>query len=102
MPMMRAVIGTALIGVVVVSAGARAEPVASAGHGWGASTDVSAQRRGARLRIYPRQDEHWQPDVVPRFNPGPNAVRVCNARYVQEARPSGTVIVPHMSCFWRG
>jgi len=32
----------------------------------------------------------------------PNAVRVCNAYYVQEFRPSGTVIVPRMSCYWRG
>lgn len=31
----------------------------------------------------------------------PNAVRVCNARYVQEYRPSGTVIVPRMTCYWR-
>jgi hypothetical protein len=28
-------------------------------------------------------------------------VRVCNATYVQEFRPSGTVLVPHMSCTWR-
>ncbi len=33
---------------------------------------------------------------------GPNAVRVCNAHYEQEYRPSGTVIVPRMTCFWRG
>ena len=40
-------------------------------------------------------------DVYPRYNPGRNAVRDCNANYVQEYRPSGTVIVPHMSCYWR-
>lgn len=34
--------------------------------------------------------------------PGPNAVRVCNAYYEQEYRPSGTVIVPRMRCTWRG
>ena len=39
--------------------------------------------------------------VYPRYNPGPNAVRVCNAYYVQEARPSGTVITPRMNCYWR-
>lgn len=33
---------------------------------------------------------------------GPNAVRVCNAYYEQEYRPSGTVIVPRMNCYWRG
>lgn len=32
----------------------------------------------------------------------PNAVRVCHAYYVQEFRPSGTVIVPRMNCYWRG
>jgi hypothetical protein len=53
-----------------------------------------------RLRIYPRSQA--EPDgVYPRYNPGPNAVRVCNASYVQEYRPSGTVIVPHMTCVWR-
>ena len=32
--------------------------------------------------------------------PGPNARRDCNVRYVQEFRPSGTVIVPRMRCRW--
>ena len=59
------------------------------------------QRPPRRLRIYPRyQAEH--DDVYPRYYPGPNAVRVCNATYVPEYRPSGTVIVPRMSCVWRG
>jgi hypothetical protein len=53
-----------------------------------------------RIRVYPRNVA--EPDgVYPRYNPGPNAVRVCNATYAQEYRPSGTVIVPHMSCVWR-
>lgn len=36
------------------------------------------------------------------YYPGPNAARICNAHYVQEYRPSGTVIVPRMRCYWRG
>ena len=32
---------------------------------------------------------------------GRNAVRECNATYVQEYRPSGTVITPRMNCYWR-
>lgn len=32
--------------------------------------------------------------------PGPNGVRQCANRYVTEHRPSGTVIVPHMRCWW--
>jgi lipoprotein-anchoring transpeptidase ErfK/SrfK len=67
------------------------------------ATEVSAQRRirrpTTRLRVYPLYE--WVPGVYPRYNPGPNAVRDCNATYVQEYRPSGTVIVPRMSCYWR-
>ncbi|MEA2921841.1 MAG: hypothetical protein QOF07_1804 [Bradyrhizobium sp.] len=68
------------------------------------ATDISAQRRvrppPTRLRVYPT----YLPSadgVYPRYFPGRNAVRDCSATYVQEFRPSGTVIVPHMSCFWR-
>lgn len=65
-------------------------------------TDVSAQERRRipprRLRIYPRDNPA---EVYPRFDPGPNAVRDCTATYVQEHRPSGTVITPRMNCYWR-
>lgn len=59
------------------------------------ATDLSAQRRAhrrppTRIRVHP----HYQ-------RLGPNAVRDCTATYVQEFRPSGTVIVPRMHCFWR-
>jgi hypothetical protein len=67
------------------------------------ATDASAQRRvrrpPTRLRVYPSYESDG---VYPRYFPGRNAVRECSATYVQEYRPSGTVIVPHMSCFWRG
>jgi hypothetical protein len=53
-----------------------------------------------RVRVYPRAVAEPD-DVYPRYDPGPNAVRVCNATYVQEFRPSGPVIVPHMTCVWR-
>jgi hypothetical protein len=52
-----------------------------------------------RVPIY--RPDHWEPDVYPRYNPGPNAVRDCTATYVQEYRPSGPVITPRMSCYWR-
>lgn len=63
-------------------------------------SDVSAQSRRprARVRIYRNDDIRG---VYPRYNPGPNAVRECTANLVQEFRPSGTVIVPRMNCFWR-
>ena len=58
------------------------------------------RRPPRRLRIYPRYQA--EPDgVYPRYFPGSNAVRECSATYVQEYRPSGTVIVPRMSCHWR-
>lgn len=56
-------------------------------------SDITAQRRvrrpATRVRVY-------------RSFPGPNSQRVCNARYVQEYRPSGTVIVPVVNCYWSG
>lgn len=59
------------------------------------ATDLSAQRRAhrrppTRIRVHPRYQRL-----------SPNAVRECSATYVQEFRPSGTVIVPRMHCFWR-
>jgi hypothetical protein len=60
-----------------------------------APTEMSAQRRlrraTTRIRVY----------RLPGSYPGPNAVRECRAWYVQEFRPSGTVIVPRMRCWWR-
>jgi hypothetical protein len=108
-------IGTAVLLVAVAGtfllpvAGARAQAAPSglqtAQASQPAVTDVSAQRRigrpPTRLRVYPRYQ--LEPDgVYPRYYPGRNAVRDCSATYVQEYRPSGTVIVPHMSCYWRG
>jgi hypothetical protein len=66
-----------------------------------AVTDVSSQRRRALRRVPIYRPDHWEPDVYPRYNPGPNAVRDCTAFYVQEYRPSGTVITPRMNCYWR-
>jgi hypothetical protein len=68
-----------------------------------AAAESSAPRRfrsPTRLRVTPYYGPG--PDgVYPSYYPGRNAVRECNATYVQEYRPSGTVIVPHMSCVWR-
>ena len=64
-------------------------------------TDVSAQRRRPLRRVPIYRSQEWVPDVYPRYNPGPNAVRDCTATYVQEYRPSGTVITPRMNCYWR-
>ena len=104
-----AILGALAGTFLLPAAGARAQAAPSglqtAQASQPAVTDVSAQRRirrpSTRLRVYPRYE--LEPDgVYPRYYPGRNAVRDCNATYVQEYRPSGTVIVPHMSCYWRG
>ena len=66
-----------------------------------AATDASAQRRRPLRRVPIYRPNQWEPDIYPRYNPGPNAVRSCTATYVQEFRPSGTVITPRMNCYWR-
>jgi hypothetical protein len=73
-----------------VAAGAGA-PDGLRGH---ASDAVSAQARSERRP--PRVRIHRDSRPL-----GPDAVRQCEAWYEQEFRPSGTVIVPRMSCFWR-
>jgi hypothetical protein len=94
-----------IMGALASSAGARAQTAAPGVRlAQNAPPDQAApprlQRPPARLRVYPRYD-YWPDDVYPRYNPGPDAVRECNATYVQEYRPSGTVIVPRMHCWWR-
>jgi hypothetical protein len=81
---------TAPSGMRVAQAAPAAEPAAQ----------DRARRPLKRLRIYPRYQ--GEPDgVYPRYYPGPNAVRDCTATYVEERRPSGTVITPRMNCYWR-
>ena len=76
----------------------RAAPVTVAASGHGpAAEEFSAQSRKANRRA-PRRIPVYRGSSYP----GPNAVRVCNAHYEQEYRPSGTVIVPRMTCYWRG
>ena len=93
-------------GRFVAACGRSASADRAAGRAGGAGASRSRPRRQrrvrppTRLRVYPHYEAG--PDgVYPRYFPGRNAVRECNATYVQEYRPSGTVIVPRMSCFWR-
>jgi hypothetical protein len=64
----------------------------------GDTAQPTPRRARPRVRIYRNDDERG---VYPRYNPGPNAVRECTSTLVQENRPSGTVIVPRMNCYWR-
>jgi hypothetical protein len=72
-----------------------------------AATDISAQRRvrpRARIRVQPlypyRRYHSFYPLPYDVEYPGPNARRECTARYITEYRPSGTVVVPRMNCWW--
>lgn len=76
-----------------VEAAANSPPTVAAAM---AATDVSSQARTTRHR--PRRVHIYGRSR----GPGPNAVRICNAHYEQEFRPSGTVIVPKMNCYWSG
>lgn len=66
------------------------------GHGLTAE-EFSAQSREV-VRRTPRRIRIYRGSNYP----GPNSKRVCNAHYEQEYRPSGTVIVPRMNCYWSG
>jgi hypothetical protein len=91
----------ALAGISLRTTGAQAQTAPSVKPAAPAATDSSAQSRQPLRRIPIYREEHWEPDVIPRYNPGPNAVRNCSLAYVQENRPSGPVITPHISCVWR-
>jgi hypothetical protein len=99
-----ALAAAALLPVAGASAQRAPTGVRSAQATQSVAIEASSQRRvrrpPTRLRVYREYDANPE-DVFPRYYPGRNAVRECNATYVQEYRPSGTVIVPHMSCFWR-
>lgn len=73
-----------------------------------ADSRAQAQPRPRRVRprihvqrIYPyRRFNAVYPLPYEIEYPGPNARRDCSVRYVTEYRPSGTVIVPRMNCWW--
>ena len=96
---------TVLAGSLLADGGAQAQTAPSGVRTAQASkpsvTDASAQRRRPLRRVPIYRPNQWEPSVYPRYNPGPNAVRSCTATYVQEYRPSGTVITPRMNCYWR-
>jgi hypothetical protein len=72
------------------------------------ATDISAQSRPRRarpqLRVTPRYPYRtYHTSYPPPYTyeyPGPNAVRQCVDHYLIEHRPSGTVVVPRMRCWW--
>lgn len=104
-----AAIRLALIGAVSLPAAAANAQTAPSGTRMAQASPPAATQAEGKLRVrrlprrvpvYPRNQP--EPDeVYPHYFPGRNAVRDCTATYVQEYRPSGTVIVPRMHCYWR-
>jgi hypothetical protein len=103
--MVKVALSAALAGLLLPAAAAQAQMapagVRTAQAAPPAATDASSQRRRPLRRVPIYRSNQWEPDVYPRYNPGPNAVRDCTATYVREYRPSGTVITPRMNCYWR-
>ncbi len=83
--------------VVAVPGAAQAQSMGQALHPGLTADEFSAQSREV-LRRSPRRVRIYRGSTYP----GPNSKRVCNAHYEQEYRPSGTVIVPRMNCYWSG
>ncbi|MGH6768575.1 MAG: hypothetical protein ACRECO_06085 [Xanthobacteraceae bacterium] len=63
-----------------------------------------AKRAPVRIRVQRPYPYYRNASEFPRADeisyPGPNAVRQCRSWLAQEYRPSGTVIVPRMRCWW--
>jgi len=104
MKLMATIVAVSLFGLLA----AAPRTAQSAGSGGVRAGDALAQSEPRRARprirvrpIYPyRRYNSVYPVPYPIEYPGPNAKRECVARYVQEHRPSGTVIVPRMNCRW--
>jgi hypothetical protein len=97
---MRAMNRAAIAGTVVLALGGFGPAAAVAQSAAPAETvtpaqvgDGVAQKRAhppARIRVHPLAQSY----------PGPDAVRQCASWLAPEYRPSGTVIVPKMRCWW--
>jgi hypothetical protein len=70
-----------------------------------APTRAQPPRARTRIRVTPLYPYRTFPtDYPPPYDiewPGPGAVRQCGSWLAPEYRPSGTVIVPHMRCWWQ-
>ncbi|MEX0752661.1 MAG: hypothetical protein WD073_07015 [Xanthobacteraceae bacterium] len=60
-----------------------------------------AKRAPPRVTVTPRQPAATlYPSPYPYAYPGPGYARACTSWLEPEARPSGTVIVPRLRCWW--
>ena len=87
-------------GLLLTDAGAQAQTAPGVRAAQAAPTDISAQQRRAlrRVPIYPRDDGG---PFIRATIPARTRCASATPTYVQEYRPSGTVITPRMHCYWR-
>ena len=83
--------------VLAMPGAAQAQSISTTVHHGLTAEEFSSQSREV-IRRTPRRVRIYRGSSYP----GPNSKRVCNAHYEQEYRPSGTVIVPRMNCYWSG
>lgn len=96
-----------LAAISVMTGGGAAALAAPAGDDDSAveiSSQATTMPTRPRIRVYPRYPRRPYTTLYPLpygvDYPGPRAVRQCVSRLVPEYRPSGTVIVPRMRCWW--
>jgi len=79
-----------------------AEPASQQSAAASALTQAAAARRAPpRVTVTPRQPAASLYPLPYRYAyPGPGYARQCTSWLEPEARPSGTVIVPRMRCWW--
>jgi hypothetical protein len=95
------IVAALLFGLPAVAVG-RAQPVGDGARTAPAQSEPRRARPKIRVRpIYPyRHTNLPYPAPYPIEYPGPNYKRDCVARYVEEHRPSGTVVTPRLDCRW--
>jgi hypothetical protein len=97
----------AALSAAPASAQTREDELGARSHGADAFAQAQPKSKRARTRIivtpryypYRTQTLTYPPPYDVEY-PGPGYVRQCASRLVQEARPSGTVIVPVSRCWW--
>jgi len=100
----------ALLGLLVLGGGSGLaqplprQPGAAAANVTNLSAQSGPRQARPRLRVtprYPYRSYHSPYPLLYTYEyPGPKAVRQCVDWYATEHRPSGTVIVPKMRCWW--
>ena len=99
-----AIIVAALLLGLLAAAPGRAQSAGESVSARKALAQNEPRRARPRIRVRPiypyRHTNLPYPAPYPIEYPGPNYKRDCVARYVEEHRPSGTVVTPRMHCWW--